>query len=151
MQAAAAEAPKPTAAGQAPAPVEAAKLATPAISAPPPESGANNKTASVEARRDSDALRVMFSFAAPTPAALFRRADTVWLVFDQTAPIDVEPIRAKGGSIIGDVSRLPLEKGQAIRIRLNRPQMPSLESEGRAGGTEWTLTFADAVRRRRCR
>jgi hypothetical protein len=140
---AAAEAPKPIAPGQAPAPVEASKPVTPAVSAPPPESGAKNKTASVEARRDSDALRMMFSFAAPTPAALFRRADTVWLVFDQTAPIDVEPIRAKGGSIIGDVSRLPLEKGQAIRIRLNRPQIPSFESEGRANGTEWTLTFAD--------
>ena len=142
MQAAVAEAPKPIAPGQAPAPVEAAKPATPAVSAPL-ESGANNKSASVEARRDSDALRVTFSFAAPTPAALFRRADTVWLVFDQTTPIDVEPIRAKGGSIIGDVSRLPLEKGQAIRIRLNRPQIPSFESEGRANGTEWTLTFAD--------
>ena len=138
-----AEAPKPAAPAQEPVPVEVAKPATPPISAPSPESGAKNKTASVEARRDSDALRVTFSFAAPTPAALFRRADTVWLVFDQTTPIDVEPIRAKGGSIIGDVSRLPLEKGQAIRIRLNRPQMPSLESEGRANGTEWTLTFAD--------
>ena len=84
-----------------------------------------------------------FSFAAPTPAALFRRADTVWLVFDHAKPIDIEPIRAKGGAIIGDVSRLPLEKGQAIRIRLNRPQIPSLESEGRANGAEWTLTFAD--------
>ena len=140
---AAAEAPKPAAPAQAPVPAEAAKPATPAISAPPPESGAKNKTASVEARRDSDALRVTFSFAAPTPAALFRRADNVWLVFDQATPIDVEPIRAKGGSIVGDVSRLPLEKGQAIRIRLNRPQIPSLESEGRANGTEWTLTFAD--------
>ena len=84
-----------------------------------------------------------FSFATPTPAALFRRADTVWLVFDHAKPIDIEPIRAKGGAIIGDVSRLPLEKGQAIRIRLNRPQIPSLESEGRANGAEWTLTFAD--------
>ena len=111
----------------------------------PPEGGAKQKAASVEARRDSDGLRVTFSFAAPTPAAMFRRADTVWLVFDQTGSIDVEPIRAKGGAIIGDVSRLPLEKGQAIRIRLNRPQMPSLESDPRTGGTEWTLTFADRV------
>ena len=101
--------------------------------------------ASVEARRDSDGLRVTFAFTAPTPAAMFRRADTVWLVFDQTGPIDVEPIRAKGGAIIGDVSRLPLEKGQAIRIRLNRPQMPSLESDGRTAGISWTLTFADRV------
>ena len=119
------------------------KQAAPTVSSPPPEAAVKDKTATVQARRDSDGLRVTFSFAAPTPAALFRRADTVWLVFDQTSPIDVEPIRAKGGAIIGDVSRLPLEKGQAIRIRLNRPQIPSLESEGRANGAEWTLTFAD--------
>jgi len=60
----------------------------------------------VDARRDSDGMRVMFSFGVPTPAALFRRADTVWLVFDSTRPVDVEPIRAKAGAIIGDVSRL---------------------------------------------
>ena len=42
----------------------------------------------------------------------------------------------RAAPIIGDVSRLPLEKGQAIRIRLNRPQMPSLESDGRASGIE---------------
>jgi len=142
VQAAAAEAPKAAPPKQAP-PAEPAKKAEPAASSPPPESGANDKTASVEARRDSDGLRVTFSFAAPPPAALFRRADTVWLVFDQSKPLDIEPIRAKGGAIIGDVSRLPLEKGQAIRIRLNRPQIPSLEGEGRANGSEWTLTFAD--------
>ena len=67
----------------------------------------------------------------------------MWLVFDHTKPIDIEPIRAKGGAVIGDVSLLPLEKGQAVRVRLNRPQIPSLESEGRADGAEWTLTFAD--------
>jgi len=143
IQAIAVAAPKPVAPKPASTPAEPPKKTTPAVSGPPPESGGKDKTASVEARRDSDGLRVTFSFAAPTPAALFRRGDSVWLVFDQTKPIDVEPIRAKGGAIIGDVSRLPLEKGQAIRIRLNRPQIPSFESEGRANGTEWTLTFAD--------
>lgn len=103
------------------------------------------KAATVDARRDSDGLRVTFTFAAPTPAAMFRRADTVWLVFDKTGSIDLDQIRAKAGAIIGDVSSLPLDKGQAIRIRLNRPQMPSLESDPRGGGIEWTLTFADRV------
>ena len=147
VQAAAAEAPKAAAPKPAPSPVEPAKQPAPAASAPPPENAAKDKAAdkaaTVEARRDSDGLRVIFSFAGPTPAALFRRADAVWLVFDHAKPIDVEPIRAKGGAIIGDVSALPLENGQAIRIRLNRPQIPSLESEGRANGAEWTLTFAD--------
>src|SRR6185436_18101693 len=143
VQAAAAEAPKAVAPKQAPAATEPPKQPAAAASSPPPESDAKDKSATVEARRDSDGLRVTFSFAAPTPAALFRRADTVWLVFDHAKPIDIEPIRAKGGAVIGDVSLLPLEKGQAIRIRLNRPQIPSLESEGRASGAEWTLTFAD--------
>jgi tetratricopeptide (TPR) repeat protein len=74
---------------------------------------------------------------------LFRRADAVWLVFDSTKPLDVEPIRGKGGALIDDVSRLPLEQGQAIRIRLNRPQMPTLA--GSDAGNEWTLTFADTM------
>ncbi|MBR1278014.1 tetratricopeptide repeat protein [Bradyrhizobium sp. AUGA SZCCT0283] len=143
VPAAAAEAPKAVAPRQAPPLAEPSKETAPAVSSPPPVSGAQDKTPTVEARRDSDGLRVTFSFAAPTPAALFRRADTVWLVFDHAKPIDIEPIRAKGGAIIGNVSQLPLEKGQAIRIRLNRPQIPSLESEGRANGAEWTLTFAD--------
>ncbi len=118
-------------------PATAAAVEAPKPTEPP--------AASVEARRDSDGLRVTFAFTGPTPAAMFRRADTVWLVFDRTGPIDVEPIRAKAGAIIGDVSRLPLEKGQAIRMRLNRPQMPSLEGDGRTAGINWTLTFADRV------
>jgi hypothetical protein len=138
---ASAEAPKPATPKQAATPVEPPKKGAPVASDPTTDNGA--KAATAEARRDSDGLRVTFSFGTPTPAALFRRADTVWLVFDHTSPIDIEPIRSKGGAIMGDVSRLPLEKGQAIRIRLNRPQIPSLESEGRSNGADWTLTFAD--------
>jgi hypothetical protein len=101
---------------------------------------------SVEATRTSDGLDLSFFFAAPTPAALFRRADTVWMVFDSQTPIDLEPIRNKGSSIISEVARLPLDNGQAIRIRLNRPQMPSLVGEDIRGGTKWTVTFADTMR-----
>lgn len=157
-EAAAAEAPKPaTAAKEAARETPAPAVETPhkmeSAAAPPAEgkpagkAASTDKAASVEAQRDSDGLRVTFSFGAPTPAALFRRADTVWMVFDTSAPVDVDPIRAKGGAIIGDVSRLPLENGQAIRIRLNRPQMPSFESDDRSRGTSWTLTFADRVQK----
>jgi tetratricopeptide (TPR) repeat protein len=131
---------------EAPAPVAPMpKKTTVAVSEPPPEAKAGDSDASVEARRDSDGLRLTFSFAAATPAALFRRADTVWVVFDSTKPIDVAPIRNKGGAIIADVSRVPLEKGQAIRIHLNRPQMPSLVGEDQPDGARWTVTFADTM------
>jgi tetratricopeptide (TPR) repeat protein len=104
-----------------------------------------NSAAAVAARRNSDGLSLTFSFASATPAALFRRADTVWLVFDSTNPIDIEPIRSTGGSIIADVSLLPLYRGEAIRIRLNRPQMPSLTGDEQATGATWTLSFADTM------
>ena len=74
-------------------------------------------------------------FAAPTQSG--------WCSI-LTGTLDVDPIRSKGGALIGDVSVMKLAKGQAIRIRLNRPQMPSLTGD-EAGGMNWTLTFADTM------
>jgi tetratricopeptide (TPR) repeat protein len=131
---------------EAPAAVAEAPPKMPlAAPAPPTEIKSDANSVGVSARRDSDGLRLIFSFPAATPAALFRRADTVWLLFDSTKPIDVEPLRGQGGSVIADVSVMPLEKGQAVRIRLNRPQLPSLTGEDLPGGTNWTVAFADAM------
>jgi len=118
--------------------------ATPAAAAPgeaKPEAAA----ADVSAIRDSDGLHLTFALPAGTPAALFRRADTLWLMLDSRKPINVEPIRGQGGSAVADVSVVPQEKGQAVRFRLNRPQLPSLLGEDLATGTNWTVTFADTV------
>lgn len=137
---------------EAPKPAEAAAPAADAASkqaaAPPTaQDTPATKSAAVEAQRDNDGLRVTFTFPAATPAALFRRADAVWLVFDSTEMIDLAPIREKAGAVIGDISRLPLENGQAIRFRLNRPQMPSFETDDRSTGASWTLLFADRVQK----
>ncbi|WP_043161227.1 tetratricopeptide repeat protein [Bradyrhizobium sp. Ai1a-2] len=146
-QAAPAEPPQP-AAGAAkeasPPPANAAPKQAVAVT---PQTSSAEKPVTVDAQRDSDGLRVTFTFQKATPSALFRRADAVWLVFDSLEPIDVAPIRDKVGAIISDVSRLPLDKGQAIRFRLNRPQMPSLEADDRSSGTGWTVTFADRVQK----
>jgi tetratricopeptide (TPR) repeat protein len=128
---------------------EAPSNVTLAAVEPPSEAKASDKpsdsAALVGATRNTDNLSLTFAFATATPAALFRRADTVWLVFDSTKPIDLEPIRSKAGSIIAEVGVLLLDKGQAVRIRLNRPQMPSLSGEDQAGGVNWTLAFADTM------
>ncbi len=104
-----------------------------------------DNAAAVSAIRDSEGLHVTFAFASETPAALFRRADTVWLVFDTIKPLDIAPIKTNGGSIIAEVKPFPLPYGQAIRIRLNRPQMPSLANDGVGGTANWILTFADTM------
>jgi tetratricopeptide (TPR) repeat protein len=115
-----------------------------AAAEPPTEAKPANAVDFVDARRNSDGLRLTFSFAAAAPAALFRRADVVWLVFDSTKPLDLEPIHREAGPLVGDVSALPLEKGQAIRLRLNRPQLASLTGDEKTG-RNWVVTFADTM------
>lgn len=122
------------------APKEAPKPAPAEAQAAPPPS-----VASVDARRDSDGLRVTFPIPVATAAAAFRRGDTVWLVFDSQKPIDLEAIRARGGAMIGEVGRMPLENGQAVRIRLTRPLVYSLTSEEVGKETNWLLTLADKI------
>src|SRR5947208_1055 len=137
--------PAPPSIEMPPAAAQAPPSITLAAPEPLPQAKAADNGASVSARRDSDGLRLIFFFATATPAALFRRADTAWLVFDSVEPLDIEPIRSQGGSIISDVSLLPLEKGQAIRIRLNRPQMSSLEGDDRTAGAKCAVTFSDTL------
>jgi tetratricopeptide (TPR) repeat protein len=145
LEAKAEPAPKASPASESPKPAHP-DVETPVVAAPAaaPEPPTEIKAAgSVVAKRDSSGLRLTFAFTAATPAALFRRADTIWLVFDSIEPIDIGPISSKPGAVIADVSLLALDKGQAIRIRLSQPQMPSLT--GDENGTNWTLTFADAM------
>jgi outer membrane biosynthesis protein TonB len=128
-----------------PAAVAAPSKPAPAASEPAAKTG-TGKGGVVDAKRSSDSLRLTFSFASKVPMALFRRADVAWLVFDSIDPIDLEPIRREGGSIIADVGQISLEKGQAIRIRLNRPQLASLRSGDEASaGQSWVVMFADAM------
>ena len=139
----AAEAPMPAPMQLPAAATEAPSRASPAAPAPPAEAKSASGNSTVSAGRDSDGLHLTFAFPSATPAALFRRADTLWLLFDSTRPINVEPIRSQVGAVIADVGVQPLEKGQAIRIRLNRPQLPALAGDDVTGGINWILTFAD--------
>ena len=136
-----AEAPKEAVKEAAKEPVKEAPKAAPAEAPAAPQPAIAN----VDVRRDSDGLRVTFPLQVSTPAAAFRRGDTVWLVFDTPKPMDVEAIRAKGGAMIGEVSRMPLDKGQAIRIRLTRPLVYSLTCEEVGKETNWLLTLADKI------
>jgi len=94
-----------------------------------------------ELQRQGDALRLVFPFAASTPAAVFRRFDTLWLVFDTASPIDV-------GSLLGDPGRLirgaevsRSGQGQVVRLKLERPRLSSASTNGAA----WTITLGEMM------
>ncbi|WP_107345600.1 hypothetical protein [Rhodopseudomonas palustris] len=118
-----------------------APASPPAVAAKP----VSNEGRPVEVRLNTDGLRLSFAFSAPTPAALFRRGDVLWLVLDNTAAFDLSAIRREGSAVVSDASRLPLANGQAIRIRLSRPQIATL-TEDDGAGKGWTVTLADAGR-----
>lgn len=131
---------KPAVAAEAPVSEPAPPPPAPK-NAPPPDVPAVNPAPSVvvDARLSSDDFRLTFPFKSPTAAAVFRRSDSIWLVFDTDQPIDASAIRREGTWIVADTSTVDLPKGRALRIRLNRPQLAALT------GNElgWTLVLAD--------
>ena len=134
--AAATAADKPTPAA---APVMAEKPPQPAmpkLPAPDP-----NAPVVVNLRRAGDTLRLEFPFAVPTPAAVFRRAGTLWLVFDSAAKIDLAALATSETSQLFRSSTVERgADGEAIvRIRLERPQVASLAADG----PSWLLTIGD--------
>ncbi len=125
-------------------PVKAADAAPPAapgpvpLAAPSPPPSADS-AGGVTAKRTSDDFKITFPFNAPVTSALFRRSDAVWLLVANTAPLDLGAITREGNSLVADASSIPLPGGQAIRIKLARPQIASLSGDDRA----LTVTLAD--------
>lgn len=132
----------PAMAAAADAPAKMAPPSPPApAKAPQPDGPAATPAAgvTVEARLTSDDFRLTFPFTSPTPAAVFRRSDSIWVVFDTDQPIDAGAIKREGAWIVADAIPVDLPKGRALQIRLNRPQLATMIGDERA----WTLILAD--------
>jgi tetratricopeptide (TPR) repeat protein len=129
-------APEPSA-SERPAPVAAAAAAaTPPKLITPATSGAV-----VAELRQGDELRIKFPFGAPTPAAAFSRADSLWVIFDTKRDMDVEALNGDGSQTIRSAALTRSGDAQILRITLERPQLTSLVPDG-AG---WLLSIGDTV------
>jgi hypothetical protein len=95
----------------------------------------------VEYARQGDNLSLAFPFTAPTPAAIFRRADTVWLVFDSTASIDLSALQSETSNTIRSAQLVSLPDGQVVRLKLERPRLASVSTEG----TTWVVRLGDNI------
>lgn len=100
-----------------------------------------NRTARVELRRQGDGLRLLFPFLERTPAAIFQRADTLWLVFDTNAPIDIDTLSNDPSQTIRNAELAREDDAQVVRLRLERPRLVSVEAE-EAG---WSVAIGDAM------
>ena len=129
---------KPAEAKSEPAtpPAEQAAVAPPAAAQRPRSPDA---PVAVELRRQGDNLKLTFPFAVATPAAVFRRADTLWLVFDTHAKIDLSALSNGTSRVIRSATVAPAQDGRVVRIALDRPQLAGFTQEG----TAWTVTIGD--------
>jgi tetratricopeptide (TPR) repeat protein len=132
-------APPASAAPNAAAPKAAAKSAAAERKRPPLNPDA---PVVVELHQSGNVLRAEFPFAVATPAAVFQRADTLWLVFDSTAKIDLAAFSADSGHAVRNAVLERGTDGEAIiRIKLERPRLVSLEADG----ASWIVTIGDTV------
>jgi tetratricopeptide (TPR) repeat protein len=123
---------------------ESPPAAAPAAAPPPARARAVSTTENGDVvatvRRDGDRLRVEFPFATPTPAAVFRRADALWLVFDSAAKINLDQVLSDNKDLVRSATFTRGEDGEGIvRIRLERPRLASFDIDGPV----WMLTIAD--------
>ena len=130
--------PAPTLAAVA-APPRAAKPAATGRKLPPADP---NAPVIVDVRQSGDSLRAEFPFVVATPAAVFQRADTFWLVFDSAAMIDISALTKDTSRIIHSVVLEHGADGEAIvRIKLERPRLVSLETDSPG----WIINIGDNV------
>jgi tetratricopeptide (TPR) repeat protein len=106
------------------------------------EAGAGSANAVVvELTRKGDNLNLTFPFPAATPAAMFRRADALWLVFDTGADIDLEALRGDTGKTIRSAALTSSRDVQIVRIALDRPVLVSATTDGKG----WTVMLGDSI------
>jgi tetratricopeptide (TPR) repeat protein len=145
----------PTAPSPAPiaAAPEVAKPALPQPAAPPaaaqsaPPQGATTAKSetggkvAVELARDGASLKLLFPFTTPVAAAIFHRADTLWIVFDSTADIDLGALDGEATHTIRGASLTRTADADIIRIKLDHPHLSTVDIDG----PEWTVQIGDAA------
>jgi tetratricopeptide (TPR) repeat protein len=145
----------PVADAEAP-PVASASLTTadttaPEEAAPPPP--APNPPAAQPVQADSgptikaqltmqgENLVLRFPFASPTPAAVFRRADVLWLVFDTDADIQLAELAGDPSRNIRNATVTHLPDAAVVRIKLERPRLTSVAMEG----STWVVNVGSQI------
>jgi tetratricopeptide (TPR) repeat protein len=129
----------PVASTPAPPASKPAVVAKPAN--PPPQKATAAGAVVVELAREEHAAKLSFDFAKSTAAAVFSRADTLWLVFDSKADIDLSGLKNESGGTIlsADLTRAP--DADIVRIKLDRPHLLSVDTEG----PTWIVQIGDTV------
>jgi tetratricopeptide (TPR) repeat protein len=139
--------PRPAADDPAPDQAASPPKARAAEPAPEPPAAAGieladlSSTTKATLKMQGENLALRFPFASPTPAAVFRRADTLWLVFDTDTDVKVEELASDPSHNIRSATAKRLGDASIVRIKLERPKLTSVAMEG---GT-WVVNIGSQI------
>lgn len=86
-------------------------------------------------------VRLVFPFEQDTPAAVYKRGGSVWLVFDTHVTIEKPADMDMMGGIAEDIEVDSAGETQIVRLNMNADRLATLGSEGRS----WVLSLGDIL------
>ena len=104
-----------------------------------PENGATAITPFVSVLGST--VRVVFPFEQDTPAAVFRRGDTVWMMFDSVSGILPPDHSEELDALASEFDIVASGDTQVVRVELSQDRLATLGSEGMA----WVLSLGDIM------
>lgn len=109
----------------------------------PPENFAEEvrNFVSAEARRIGNTVRVVFPFSEPVSSAVFRRNDSIWLIFDTDATIDTRGMVSALAETAETIEVQQFEDYQILRMDMTDPVLATVGVDGNA----WSLVIGDLI------
>ena len=95
----------------------------------------------VEARRIGDMVRIVFPFSDKVASSVFRRHESVFLVFDTSDPIDIRGMRSVLADMVESVEVTGAADWQTIRVDLADNALATVGVDG----SSWILTIGDTI------
>lgn len=121
--------------------VKSVAAAKPANAAKSAEATKSGDSITVDLQRQGDALQLIFPFKGSTPAAVFARADTLWLVFDSKSAVDIAALARDPSRTVRDASFSRSDNAAIVRVRLDHPHL----SSAALNGNVWTVTIGESI------
>ena len=121
------------------APTKSSAAAPPPATAPADSDSAGDVAADLS--QEGADLKLTFAFKTPVGAAVFQRADALWLVFDSKAKIDLSALDGEPSHTIRAVEFSHSGAADVVRLKLDRPRLSSVTADGGV----WTLNIGDTV------
>ncbi len=92
--------------------------------------------------RQAGRTAVIFAFGEPVAGALFRRGETIFLVFDTARPIQINELASSAPRFLRAIEQTELPQGRLIKLKLDKSRLASLESDG----SSWVVDIGDMMK-----